>query len=824
MARWGSGMTLILRLAAALLVALASMAHARNSPNEPLKQFDIPEQPLSQALLEFSKQADIILTVPSHLVSDKTAPPVLGELTPSSALLQLLEGSGLQAVFTASGAVTIGQPARYSTVLEEVMVTAQKRTENMQTVPSSVSAITNQRLRSLHARSITDYAAYIPGLNVSSGGSPGQTTITMRGIAPVGPGAVVGFYVGDTPLGSSSNYGSAREYGLDLMPYDVERIEVLRGPQGTLYGAGAMGGLLKYVLREPELTQLQASAGIETSTTSDADDPGWGVRAGLNVPLIAERLALWTSYFKQDTPGYIDNALTGWQDENGVIQQGGRAALLWQINSSATLQLGGLWQRIDSAGDATATLALTGLDPPTGVASLGDLISVHPLREPFEKSIDLYSATLEWDLGGARFTSATGYSTTRTRSIEDASFIFGMLYPLLSDGEVEQGLAPFHISLDLRKWTQELRLTSTGSSRFDWMVGAFYTQEDSEHRQVITALDGRGQSIERFAPVFVHAAFPSKYQEQALFGSATLPLSRRFDITAGVRWARNEQHFRQISGGQTAVIGPAYDEPGESAESVFTYMLSPRWKLDEDTMVYARVATGYRPGGPNPVVFNLPPTTRADTLINYEVGFKSDLLKRRALLNLAAFYIDWDDIQQSVFVGGIAGIDNAGKARSQGLELELSYSPWERLRIDVGAAYTDATLRSSPPAMGLKNGSRLIDVPEWSASLVIDYEMPLAAHWLAHFGAGYRYVGDQESGTVTVTNNSSYVRPAYRALDMYADLTRGRWSLRAFARNVTDERGLVGGGAAVNGLNIPYAIEVQTLQPRTVGLALDVSF
>ena len=157
----------------------------------------------------------------------------------------------------------------------------------MQDVPSSVSVFDSRRVRQLHATTILDYAAYIPGLNVSSGGGPGQTMITLRGIAPVGPGAVVGYYVDDTPLGSSSNYGGAREFGLDLMPYDVERIEVLRGPQGTLYGAGAMGGLLKYVLRRPSVSDFEAWAGAETFGISSAADFGWGVRAGANVPLAA---------------------------------------------------------------------------------------------------------------------------------------------------------------------------------------------------------------------------------------------------------------------------------------------------------------------------------------------------------------------------------------------------------------------------------------------------------------------------------------------------------------------------------------------------------
>jgi outer membrane receptor protein involved in Fe transport len=254
---------------AAVAMLLAPIVQAGETPPTQAKRnFQIAAQPLSRALLEFSQQADLIVTAPAELVGDKQASEVRGLLTPSAVLSQLLRGSGLQASFTASGAVTIDRARRVArqrtsspvasasessgdVLIEEVLVTAQKRTENMQDVPASVSVFDSGRVRQLHATTILDYAAYIPGLNVSSGGSPGQTMITLRGIAPVGPGAVVGYYVDDTPLGSSSNYGGAREFGLDLMPYDVDRIEVLRGPQGTLYGAGAMGGLLKYVLRRP---------------------------------------------------------------------------------------------------------------------------------------------------------------------------------------------------------------------------------------------------------------------------------------------------------------------------------------------------------------------------------------------------------------------------------------------------------------------------------------------------------------------------------------------------------------------------------------------
>ena len=825
--------TAIRSVVAAIATLAISVAHARETA-ELTRNFEIAAQPLSQALLEFSRQADVIVTAPSELVRGKRAPEIRGELTPSVALARLLRGSGLRASFTASGAITIGaarrvvreptpasEPAGSSAtsdagddaLIEEVLVTAQKRTENVQDVPFSVSVFDSRRVRQLHATTILDYAAYIPGLNVSSGGGPGQTMITLRGIAPVGPGAVVGYYVDDTPLGSSSNYGGGREFGLDLMPYDVERIEVLRGPQGTLYGAGAMGGLLKYVLRRPSVSDFEAWAGAETFGISSGADFGWGVRAGANVPLAADRVGIWGSYFEQQTPGYVDNAHTGARDENDVGQRGGRLALLWQISDALSLQLGGLWQRIESSNDAAVTLTLTGLDPPTGVASHGALASFHPLPQPFEQDIDHYSATLEWNLGWASLLSASSYSHARTHHAQDASFIFGA---------ITGGYSPFHIALDLRKRTQEFRLVSLPGGRVEWLVGAFYTKEEGQQVRDVFAIDIAGRPIAQLPLRFLFVEFPSRYEEVAGFGSATLRLTDRLDVTAGVRWARNRQRFRQISGGLESVIGPPVEAYGSSAEDVFTYSVSPRWHASSHTTVYARVASGYRPGGPNPRALDLPPTTAADTLTNYELGLKTQLLAGRASFNVAAFRIDWRNIQQAVVVGGIGSGDNTGDAVSKGLELEASYLPVDRLRVGISAAYTDARLTA--PAEGIA-AARLGNTPRWGVSALVDYELALANRWIVHLGGGWRYVAEQGTAISAQTGtDNSYVLPPYGALDLAADLTRGNWMIRLFVRNVTDRRAYIGGGLGVDADNVPYGIDASVLQPRTVGISVDVGF
>jgi iron complex outermembrane recepter protein len=239
-------------------------------------------------------------------------------------------------------------------------------------------------------------------------------------------------------------------------------------------------------------------------------------------------------------------------------------------------------------------------------------------------------------------------------------------------------------------------------------------------------------------------------------------------------------------------------------------------------MLYARVASGYRPGGPNPRALDLPPTTNADTLANYELGLKTQFLAGRASFNVAAFRIDWRNIQQAVTVGGIGSGDNTGDAVSKGFELEASYLPVDLLRIGISGAYTDARLTA--PVEGIA-AARLGNTPRWSVSALVDYELALADRWIVHFGVGWRYVAEQGTAISAQTGtDNSYVLPPYGAMDLAADLTRGNWMIRLFARNVTDRRAYIGGGLGVDADNVPYGIDASVLQPRTVGISVDVGF
>jgi len=690
-------------------------------------------------------------------------------------------------------------------VIAEVIVTAQKRSENLQDVPVSISVVDSRQLENLQASQLADVAPYVPGLQVESAGSPGQTTMSLRGISS-GTSQTVGTYIDDTPVGGSSLYSGAAQFQLDLLPYDIDRLEVLRGPQGTLYGASTIGGLLKYATRAPNLDEFELRAGAEVSSMADAHDSGYGGRVGVNAPLVKGKVAVRASYAYQLTPGYIDNAVTGKKDQNEYTQDGGRLALLWQLNDAISLKLSGVWQSIDADANANEIISL----PPGLVRLGGGRKDNNLLPEPFTKDVDYYSATLNWQLDWATFVSATSYSDTSTARITDATPVYGLLAP----GTV----LPFDLGLDLTKWTQEFRLVSNTDGKIEWLVGAFYTDEDSNQTQVLTALNPANGAL---LATLADLALPSTYKEIGLFGNFTYKFTDKFDITAGARWSSNDQNFSQNATGSGGLISSS--GPFKSSEDVWTYMVSPRFHASDATMLYARVASGYRPGGPNVQLGGAPPQVSSDSVTNYELGLKTEFLAGRGYLDLAVFYMDWKDIQVGVNQNGVNFLANAGAAESKGFELTAAVIPVKGLTLGANVAYTDSKLTADlpPPGVG-QDGDRLSGVPKWSGSLTVDYGFPVAASLTGRIGAGFRKVGSRlssyESAPDAVTADS------YSALDLSAGLSSDRWTLRLYARNVTDEQAELNNSVVSNALGQDQFIVGTPVQPRTIGLSLDVTF
>lgn len=703
-----------------------------------------------------------------------------------------------------SSTAAFAQTAPVSAV-EEVIVTASKRAENIQTVASSVSVLGAEDLATLHAGQLSDYAGYVPGLIVNSNGTPGQSTLILRGIAPLGDSAAVATYIDDSPLGASDGHSKASNFALDLFPYDIQRVEVLRGPQGTLYGASSLGGVLKYVTVAPDPGKLAVRFGAEVSDTKAASRAGWNARASVNVPLVEDKLALMASYFDKTEPGYVSNGLTGRQDENSNDVNGGRVAMLWNVNSDLTVKFSAMFQNIDS--DDNSTMAL---DPATLQPIYGDLTSAHLLPQPYGQRLRFYSATINWTLDWADFVSASSYSENRNHRDQDLSGQLGPLFPLFG---LPPGLVPYEGRLSLEKITQEFRLVSRPGESFDWLVGAFFTDEDSVNNQTLHALDSSQTPLPApFDPLGVSSQ-QTKYREYALFGELTYKFSEAFSVTAGLRGARNSQDFKFISDGLLG--GPPAG--GKSDESSVLYSFSPRLFLSEKTMLYFRAANGYRPGGPNGMLpgLNIPPSVDADTTDNYELGLKTELAGNM-VANLSLFRINWNDIQL-VTNDVVNYTANGGAARSQGAELTIDYSPIAGLTLGLNGAYTDAKLTEDAEAIDGHDGDRLPGVPRWSGSATARYSRTVLGSWTAQVGLGYRYVGETLSG---VSSSALVIRaPSYESLDLDARLMNANWTVSLFAKNVSDERGLI--APSFNG---DAQVDSAFIRPRTIGLAVDWSF
>jgi outer membrane receptor protein involved in Fe transport len=701
-----------------------------------------------------------------------------------------------------------------SATLGTIMVTAEKRSEDIQQVPMSIGVIGEAELENLHATQLSDYAGYIPGFTVVNGGSPGQAMLGIRGVTPLSAGSTVATYIDETPLGTSSNYGGGSTDVLDLLPFDFQSVEVLRGPQGTLYGAVALGGVLRYVTKQPDLDQWSWRVGADGFTTEGASDAGFGGHFGFNGPIVPGQLGLSASFARQDSPGYIDNVRTGEKDQDSFSQQVAHVSLLWHANDALSVKLQAIQSRIDT--DSSSAVAL---DPITLKPIYGDLKDDNYVPEPFKKEVNYYNATVNWDVGFADFVSATSYAENTQHSAVDASLVYGVVFPLF--GLPSPGISAVTYDLKLYKTTQEFRLTSKSDGPWEWLLGAFYTDENSKQNQAASAQFFDGSSIPHLDPLAV-IALPSTYKEYAFFGDLTYKFNSTFDVTGGIRSAHNDQTFSQISNG-ALLGGVSTTVTGDSSQDVLTWSFSPRMHLTPDQMLYMRIATGYQPGGPNVALPGVPPSVDASTLTNYEVGWKAMFDDNRLMVDVAAFDIEWDKIQVSANANGLAYLANGGTARSSGIEFSTLYSPVAGLRLGLNGAYTDAKLTEDVPSLGGLSGDRLPAVPKWAASATADWSFPVFTGWTGRVGGGIRYVGDTFSGVEHAA--STYPQESYSVVDLNADISNDRWTVRLYVKNLTDERVFTNLTALPNAATGEIMqVKGVPLQPRTIGIGFDAKF
>jgi outer membrane receptor protein involved in Fe transport len=378
------------------------------------------------------------------------------------------------------------------------------------------------------------------------------------------------------------------------------------------------------------------------------------------------------------------------------------------------------------------------------------------------------------------------------------------------------------------KFTQELRLVSADNETFEWLIGGFYTDEDSKIIQEIVAIEGDTGEIAADIPLLADVSLLSTYEEFALFGNATWHITDRFDLAFGARQSWNDQVASQVLEGLLVGGRTEYDDV-TSSEEPFTYSFSPRYELSDTSSIYARVATGFRPGGPNVlppgVPEDTPRTYDSDSLTSYEAGWKTTGSDGGYSLDLAVYYLDWQDIQLFQVVNGVGINGNGGTAISKGAEFAFSLIPTDSLTLSLNGAYTDAYLtQDTDPIVGGLDGDPLPYVPEWSFGLFGDYEWSVWSDSLFFVGGGIAYVGDRAFDYESRDDNGEPRRiDSYMTLDLRAGLYSGRWSFELYGRNLTNELGVV--SVTDVGDNLPNgAYGLAIIRPRTIGVSVGVRF
>jgi len=819
----------------------------------------IPSQPLAEALIEFAHQTGLHLLYESKLATQRQSHSASARLSAPEALTLLLEGTGLSFQFLNPGTVRIYQqellahavptapadvpepravPAGHRVdPLNEVLVTGARLGEHLtdlqdiQNIPASVSVVSGVSLEEKNAMQLSDYSTNLPGVNIVGGGMPGAAGVAIRGVSPLVLATSVAFYLDEVPVGASGRRGYAGGTALDLVPYDLERLEVQRGPQGTFGGAGAEIGSIKYVLNPPDATGFQARVGGDLSTIKGASEPGKSIRGMVNSPIIEEVLAIRATAYDTYVPGYIDNARSGASDINALRQYGGHISALWRSVDSLSLTIMAFYNRIDQQSPSEV-LSPGVMSVPNsgeayivrGVGSYGDLTDGLAFPSPFKKGLDSYSATVRWNLGFAEFMAVTGWSRSHEHYAQDYTPIDGSYFPVLSGGAVAPGLAEVAQDVYFDKLSQEVRIASQSGQRFDWVLGSFYTRERLRDQSLESAFDDSYRPIEAFAPYLSLVNRPSSFKEVAAFGDVRWQFSKQVEFAAGIRFAHDIQEYANFSSGLLSQPNFTRDGP----DSPMTWMMTARYRIVPEVMLYGRVATGSQPNS-----LLVPPGAlgpqKGETATNYEIGVKSQFLEHRALVDLTLFYLNRDRTLANVYESGVfSSAADVGDATAQGLELTSSYTPLRGLAFGYYAAYTQSAFTHvSPYAPYQLTGFQLENVPKWDMSITVSYDWMLSNLWHARAGGDFRSVGREWATYVQSRSLGGYPTselPSYTVADLNAGVARGSVSLKLFARNLANKRAYLNSLVIVNDYNTPVQAENYILQPRTVGIGLDYTF
>jgi iron complex outermembrane receptor protein len=707
--------------------------------------------------------------------------------------------------------------------IEEIVVTASKRQESARTLAGAVTAVGRSRLDETGSSNFADYLSLSPGVNLNSG-QPGQAIVTIRGVStdtlPTAAQTAVGIYYDDIPLTDPGTPVMVP----DIDAYDAERIEIMRGPQGALFGSSSLGGAINFIPQAPDPSAFSFSAQASGAKTENAD-LGYSGKLMANMPLIQDEMALRLVGYHTDMPGWIDNVGTGIDGANAATVSGGRAMLGWSPAAGSTLRLTGLHQ--EGKVDDTAF-----------IDDSGDLRKNTLIPEETSNQLDIASLRYDYEAQAGTWSLIAGHQKKDNRLVSDQSAFLGIqALGVPVPGVQTQGVDGYSV---------ELRFASAAGERFDYLAGLSYADRDEDldtqididlaalGRDVAGALLGSlGLPVPDVLGVTKIISLRADLQapEAAAFVDMNWRITPDLKLSAGGRYYRNTVDA-DIEG-EGVLYAPTgsltFSESSKTTANGFNPKVSLSYLLDMDAMVYALYSRGYRLGGINLVPDTPVAPTKtsygSDQVNNFELGAKTSWLDGALVVDVTGFYIDWKNIPLQVQdrLGLFKYLDNIGDARIYGVETSLIVRPADSLTLRSAITWNKATLENfydpqngRPP---VEPGDQLPGAPEWTISNALTGRW-FIADLMPVVTLIHRYEGTSPSSL----SYSDIEKGGYHQFDLRAGVSLGGVGVTLFGKNLADERGVtaVQPYARATGGD-PYRRDF-VITPRTFGVELEYLF
>lgn len=705
--------------------------------------------------------------------------------------------------------------------IDEIVVTATRREANLQDVPISVTAFSQDQLDREGLNSFIDFAQQTPSLGFNNSGGPAFQTLSIRGVgiasggtAGAGSASTVAVYMDETPVVAPFS----RNATIQPILFDINRVEVLRGPQGTLFGASSMGGAIRYITNKPDPAGFEARITTELSTAAlEGGGENYSVSGMANIPLGENLAARIVGTFRQED-GYIDRLPLSFLAnpiESDIVPDpfaGSAATIEENVNSSEIFgtRVSLRWTPLEQLS-ITPTFHYQRTDLDSAIEAdvgQGEFLQVRFQDEPQSALDEYYNLLVEYELGFADFISST---TWIERDVTAANFLgnlaaaligqpFDVLIANTGNDLIDERVNPNEL------FVQEARLQSNSEGNLGWLAGVFYLDQTGGEDQNFLAPSfvAFGKSLGVFpdgAPNFAFSENTDTTEEQTgVFVDVSYEFFDEIEASVGLRWTDSKR------GTLSFIDGALFGSSVTDREVEFDDEITPRyhlaWRPDDNFMLYGSAAKGFRVGRdqtpitggpcvPDLIALGIDPAAsgrvEGDSLWNYEIGAKAALLGGRLVTNVAAYYIDWSNIQQTVNLAcGSGFVTNAGEAEIRGLELELFARPGDRVSVNLGFSYTDAEAGSEGrfDIPGQEPGDPLPEVPEWIVTAGAQYSYPISPAYAGYLRGDVTYRSEVFQD---FSQTEELTRPSYFLAGARLGVESEAWDAALFVDNLLDE-------------------------------------